>query len=701
MIAGLPLSFAEPFLLLGLLSLPALWWLLRVMPPRPRRIEFPPTRLLFDIAPKEETPSRTPWWLTALRLAAAALVILAAAGPIWNPQTGVAGSNAPLLILLDDGWSAAASWDVRIKAADELIANADNDRRGVALVPLSEPARDITLMPAGTARVALRQFVPKPYSIERVETLGRHRAFPESDRQCRDRLADRQRRYRARTGIHRSPGQDHRGSRLDDLFGRHPAAAGSGRGRKRRGQDDGEGAARRGRRHRRRRRPCARPERLADRRGPLRLCAAGPRDRGGVRSSGRIAQRYRAAGNLRRALRRRGAAARQALAPPRHRHRLRIDQRYRAAAAGLDLLSHPRAGAVRRRAARRSRRAAAGDHAIPRPEAADDRAGRCRHAVAGNSRTHQCLDRARRRAGALCRPAAGPGRRRSGAGKTAPRRTQPRRQPDLGKAAAPGILPGRRPVRGPRRAEGRHRQPAGAGRTGCGAGEAELGLAGRRHAAGHRRASRQGRGQPVPCQRRHALVGPADVGKFCRDAATDRRCLRLYLQPRRRRRGRNQRGNRGAAAHARRFWCVRTATLDRKTLARRFSRSRHAGTSARLLRPGRRSARGQRAGGGGPHRGARYVFAAGAARHLHQCRAARSQGNAAVGVAGAVPDRRRHRRHARRRHRGAVAAACGRRRAGAGLRDVHDGGDTLAGTGRHHRRFRHQGGLANETSPMS
>jgi Domain of unknown function (DUF4159)/Aerotolerance regulator N-terminal len=171
MIAGLPLSFAEPMLLLGLLSLPVLWWLLRVMPPRPRRIEFPPTRLLFDIAPKEETPSRTPWWLTAIRLLAAALIILAAAGPIWNPQTGVAGSRAPLLILLDDGWSAAASWDTRIKAADELIANADSDRRAVALVALSEPARDITLMPAGNARVALRQLAPKPYSVERVETL--------------------------------------------------------------------------------------------------------------------------------------------------------------------------------------------------------------------------------------------------------------------------------------------------------------------------------------------------------------------------------------------------------------------------------------------------------------------------------------------------------------------------------------------------
>ena len=184
MIAGLPLSFTEPLLLLGLLSLPALWWLLRVMPPRPRRVEFPPTRLLFDIAPKEETPSRTPWWLTALRLLAAALVIFAAAGPILNPPTGVAGSKAPLVILIDDGWGAASSWDARVRTADELIANAENDRRGIALVPLSEPARDITLMAPGAARVALRQLAPKPYSIERVETLPAIERFLKATGDC-------------------------------------------------------------------------------------------------------------------------------------------------------------------------------------------------------------------------------------------------------------------------------------------------------------------------------------------------------------------------------------------------------------------------------------------------------------------------------------------------------------------------------------
>lgn len=168
---GLPLSFTEPWLLVGLIALPALWWLLRVIPPRPVKVDFPPTRLLLDIKPREETPSRTPWWLTLLRLLAAALVIFAAAGPVWNPKGGAGASTGPLVILLDDGWSAAASWEARIRSADELISQADSSRRAVALVPLSEPARDISLMPAGTARVALRQFAPKPYGIDRSATL--------------------------------------------------------------------------------------------------------------------------------------------------------------------------------------------------------------------------------------------------------------------------------------------------------------------------------------------------------------------------------------------------------------------------------------------------------------------------------------------------------------------------------------------------
>src|SRR5580658_5640995 len=169
MIAGLPIGFAQPLVLIGLLTLPVLWWLLRLIPPRPRRIDFPPTRLLLDIAPKEETPARAPWWLTAMRLALAALVIIAAAGPLWNPPLATMKTRAPLAILIDDGWAAAAAWDARLRTADDVLARAENDHRAVALIPLSEGTRDVSFATAGSARVRLHRIKPAPHTVDRTE----------------------------------------------------------------------------------------------------------------------------------------------------------------------------------------------------------------------------------------------------------------------------------------------------------------------------------------------------------------------------------------------------------------------------------------------------------------------------------------------------------------------------------------------------
>jgi hypothetical protein len=171
MIPGLPLGFAQPLVLLGLLSLPVLWWLLRLIPPQPRRIAFPPTRLLFDIAPREETPQRTPWWLTLLRLTLAALVIIAAAGPLWNPPVATSSAKAPLALLIDDGFPAAGTWDARMRSAEDLIARAEADQRGVALILLSEPARDISFETPAAARVRIKQIKPKPHAVERADAL--------------------------------------------------------------------------------------------------------------------------------------------------------------------------------------------------------------------------------------------------------------------------------------------------------------------------------------------------------------------------------------------------------------------------------------------------------------------------------------------------------------------------------------------------
>ena len=322
-----------------------------------------------------ETPSRTPWWLTLLRLTAAALVILAAAGPIWIPQTGVAGSNAPLVILLDDGWSAAASWDARIKAADELIANADNDRRGVALVPLSEPARDITLMTGGTARVALRQFAPKPYAVERVETLPAIERFlkatgdseiawlsdgvdtgrgPEFLEGLSKTIGDRTLTiYEGAPPAHALVAAENAAAKMTVKVLRANGSiaidTGIVRGLDQKGSPIGEARYSFAR-------MTARPKPRSICRWNCATISRGSRSRGRTFCGRR-------------------AIARQALAPPRHRHRLRIDQRYRPAIAGIDVLSHPGAGAVRRRAARRQGRGTAGDHPISRSKAADDRAG--------------------------------------------------------------------------------------------------------------------------------------------------------------------------------------------------------------------------------------------------------------------------------------------------------------------------------------
>ncbi|HEY2183374.1 MAG TPA: DUF4159 domain-containing protein [Xanthobacteraceae bacterium] len=171
MIPWASLGFAEPLVLLSLLGLPVLWWLLRLIPPQPRRITFAPTRLLFEITPKQETPRRTPWWLTALRLILAGLVIVFAAGPLWNPPLATATAQTPLALLIDDGFPAAGSWDLRVRTIEDLIARAETDRRAVTLIPMSEPTRDISLESPAAARVRLKQIKPKPHVVERADIL--------------------------------------------------------------------------------------------------------------------------------------------------------------------------------------------------------------------------------------------------------------------------------------------------------------------------------------------------------------------------------------------------------------------------------------------------------------------------------------------------------------------------------------------------
>src|SRR5436305_906438 len=135
------LAFASPWLLAALAALPVIWWLLRVTPPAPRRIAFPAIRLLLGLTPREETPARTPWWLILLRTVLAALVILALAHPVLNPQNRLAGSG-PVALIVDDGWPASHDWSRRQTMAIDILAEAEREDRQIILVTTAPPAPD-------------------------------------------------------------------------------------------------------------------------------------------------------------------------------------------------------------------------------------------------------------------------------------------------------------------------------------------------------------------------------------------------------------------------------------------------------------------------------------------------------------------------------------------------------------------------------
>ena len=168
------LSFGAPWVLAALISLPVLWWLLKVTPPQPRRILFPPVRLLLGLKDEEQTPAHTPWWLLLLRMIAAALLIVALADPLMGRAVKLL-DQGPLVLVVDNGWTAAKNWSQRqILIADLLHAAGE---RPVAIVPTAAPG-PVTLLDAGAAEKNMRELRPMSWPGDRAmaarEVLAAH-----------------------------------------------------------------------------------------------------------------------------------------------------------------------------------------------------------------------------------------------------------------------------------------------------------------------------------------------------------------------------------------------------------------------------------------------------------------------------------------------------------------------------------------------
>ncbi|MBB5073237.1 hypothetical protein HNQ69_000341 [Bartonella callosciuri] len=166
------MSFSAPLLLLGLLSLPIIWWLLRTTPPSPRKELFPPLRFLPKPTNQQETTSHTPWWLLLLRLTIAALIIIALARPTWNQKPIILSGSQPLALIVDNGWASMREWKKRISVVETLLAQAEKHQKDIYFIATAEnDASNIGPFPAKTIKQHLLQLQPHPWPVNRVHAL--------------------------------------------------------------------------------------------------------------------------------------------------------------------------------------------------------------------------------------------------------------------------------------------------------------------------------------------------------------------------------------------------------------------------------------------------------------------------------------------------------------------------------------------------
>ncbi len=169
------LAFTTPLALGALLLLPLIWWLLRFTPPRPQQIRFPPFRLLLDLINRDEQPQHTPWWVLLMRMALAAAVILAVAGPLLNASGVRDRSPDPLLIITDNGWASAPRWRERQDLMRGILAEARRAGAPAAVIGTTGTAnvRELAMTDAAITLETAAALAPAALTPKRDELAAK------------------------------------------------------------------------------------------------------------------------------------------------------------------------------------------------------------------------------------------------------------------------------------------------------------------------------------------------------------------------------------------------------------------------------------------------------------------------------------------------------------------------------------------------
>ena len=159
------ISFSSPYALWAISVLPGIWFILKMYPPSPKNITFPPILFLKKLTQKEETSSATPIWLLIFRSLIVLLIIFAFANPVYNKSSEL-NNDGPLLLILDDGWPSSINWEKRKQKALEYIEKSDQKNLPIILISSTKTDQandEIILMSSNDAKAKLDTMNPNPW----------------------------------------------------------------------------------------------------------------------------------------------------------------------------------------------------------------------------------------------------------------------------------------------------------------------------------------------------------------------------------------------------------------------------------------------------------------------------------------------------------------------------------------------------------
>jgi len=170
--------FVHPFILSLLVSLPVLWWIMKIIPPRAKTIEFPAFFLLKDIKDKDASAEKTPLWILLIRVFMILFFILAFAEPIINPSKDIVlPKDKDILIVIDNNWEASFNWQSRIDKIKEYINKAKINGNNIDIITTAKSSKNNKIetyysMQAADALTLVDKIEPMPWGAN-YEEVGR------------------------------------------------------------------------------------------------------------------------------------------------------------------------------------------------------------------------------------------------------------------------------------------------------------------------------------------------------------------------------------------------------------------------------------------------------------------------------------------------------------------------------------------------